>query len=72
MYIIDSLIPTDIADLHAEGFAIAFDSGIPEVLGLYAIADNIAQAVNLDFCITLPRSLLVCIGTVEADPFDGF
>ena len=43
------LVAADVADLQAQGLPLAGDGAVPEVLGLHAVADDVAQLACCPF-----------------------
>ena len=66
-----TFIATDVANLEAEGFLVAFDSAVPEVLGFGAIEDDKTQAVYLYLGVAMPGGVFVSSRTVNTQPLDG-
>ena len=60
-------VATDVANLHAGGFAFARDLPVPEILGFFSVADNIAVDIYLDLVVGVPRPFRVVV--VKGDVF---
>lgn len=67
-----TFVAADVADLEAERLCVCTDGAIPETGGFLAVFDDVAEAVDFDFGIAVPRGVLVGCGTVNGKPFDGF
>ncbi len=67
-----TFVPADIADFDAERLGVGADGSVPETGGFLAVLNDVAEAVYFDFCVAVPRGVLVGCGTVNGKPFDSF
>ena len=66
----DGFVPADIADFHAQGLFVRTNAAIPEILGLLAVDDHIAQFIDLDFTVRMPNAF--GSGAIQAQKLNGF
>ena len=66
----DGFIAADIADFHTQRPFVGADTAIPEVFGLLAVDDHIAQFIDLDFAVGMPNAF--SSGAIQAQKLNGF
>ena len=64
------LVAADVADLQAQRLLGSIDFGIPKVLCLLTVEDDVTELVDFDFCIAMPLTFCRC--AVNGEVFDCF